>query len=114
MRFPIHFTSLLLLASPVFAQYNAEINCIRNKKSEMQRYERKYQTYSQATLRPENMVEIARQMQEAGHLSNDLSQSEKNAVAYKLMTDQLSQMKRQLEVYKTLPDCSELQGNKGQ
>ena len=86
----------------------------RNKESERQRYESKCQTYFQVVLRPENTVEIARQMQEAGHLSNGLSQSEKNAVAYKLMTDQLSQMKRQLEVYKNLPDCSELQGNKGQ
>ena len=74
----------------------------------MQRYERIYQTAYQQVLNPENMVEIARQMEEAGQLSKDLSQAEKNGIAYKLMTDQLTQMKRQLEVYKTLPDCSEL------
>ena len=74
----------------------------------MQRYERIYQTAYQQALNPENIVEIARQMEEAGQLSKDLSQAEKNGIAYKLMTDQLTQMKRQLEVYKTLPDCSEL------
>ena len=74
----------------------------------MQRYERIYQTAYQQVLNPENMVERARQMEEAGQLSKDLSQAEKNGIAYKLMTDQLTQMKRQLEVYKTLPDCSEL------
>ena len=74
----------------------------------MQRYERIYQTAYQQVLNPENMVEIARQMEEAGQLYKDLSQSEKNGIAYKLMTDQLTQMKRQLEVYKTLPECSEL------
>ena len=74
----------------------------------MQRYERIYQTAYQQVLNPENMIEIARQMEEAGQLSKDLSQAEKNGIAYKLMTDQLTQMKRQLEVNKTLPDCSEL------
>ena len=74
----------------------------------MQRYERIYQTAYQQVLNPENMIEIARQMEEAGQLSKDLSQAEKNGIAYKLMTDQLTQMKRQHEVYKTLPDCSEL------
>ena len=53
-------------------------------------------------------------MEEAGHLSKDLSQREKNGIAYKLMIDQLTQIKRQLEAYKSLPDCSKLQGNKGQ
>ena len=53
-------------------------------------------------------------MEVAGQFSKDLSQAEKNGIAYKLMTDQLTQMKRQLELYKTLPDCSELQGGKGQ
>ena len=80
----------------------------------MKRYERLYQTAYQEVLKPENIVEIAKQMEEAGHLSKDLSQAEKNGIAYKLMTDQLTQMKRQLELYKTLPDCSGLQGGKGQ
>ena len=46
------------------------------------------------------MVEIARQMEKASHLSKDLSQAEKNGIAFKLMADQLTQMKRQLEVSK--------------
>ena len=74
----------------------------------MQRGERLYQTAYQFALKPENTVEIAKQMEEAGHLSKDLSQTEKNGIAYKLITDQLTQMKSQLELYKTLPDCSEL------
>ena len=80
----------------------------------MKRYERLYQTAYQEVLKPENMVEIAKQMEEAGQFSKDLSQAEKNGIAYKLMTDQLTQMKSQLELFKTLPDCSELKGGKGQ
>ena len=64
----------------------------------------------QQVLKPENMVVIAMQMEKAGHLSKDLSQSEKNGVAYKLMTDQLTQMKRQIAEMKTLPDCSRVKG----
>ena len=114
MKIPILLGALLLSASPVVAQYNAENNCIRNKASEMKRYERLYQTAYQEVLKPENMVEIAKQMEEAGQFSKDLSQAEKNGIAYKLMTDQLTQMNRQLELYKTLLDCSGLQGGKGQ
>ena len=114
MKYLPLLSALILSASPVVAQYNAENNCIRNKASEMQRYERLYQTAYQEVLKPENMVEIAKQMEEAGQFSKDLSQAEKNGIAYKLMTDQLTQMKRQLELYKTLPDCSGLQGGKGQ
>lgn len=106
--------ALLLSASPVVAQYNAENNCVKNKESEMQGYERKYQTFYQFSLMPENIVELARQLEEAGQFSKDLSQREKNGITYKFMTDQISQMKRQLEMYKTLPDCSELQGSMGQ
>ena len=106
--------ALLLSASPAIAQFDRDNNCIRNKESEMKRYERLYQTAYQEVLKPENMVEIAKQMEEAGQFSKDLSQAEKNGIAYKLMTDQLTQMKRQLELYKTLPDCSGLQGGKGQ
>ena len=80
----------------------------------MQRVERLYQAYYQFALKPENMVEMAKQIEEDGQFSKDLSQAEKNGIAYKLMTDQLAQMKSQLELYKTLPDCSELQGGKGQ
>ena len=80
----------------------------------MKRYERLYQTAYQEVLKPESMVEIAKQMEEAGQFSKDLSQAEKNGIAYKLMTDQVTQMKMQIEVYKILPDCSEFQGGKGQ
>ena len=108
MKLQMFLGALLFSASSAFSQFDRGNNCIRNKESEMQRYERIYQTAYQQVLNPENMVEIARQMEEAGQLSKDLSQAEKNGIAYKLMTDQLTQMKRQLEVYKTLPDCSEL------
>ena len=108
MKLQMFLGALLFSASSAFAQFDRDNNCIRNKESEMQRYERIYQTAYQQVLNPENMVEIARQMEEAGQLSKDLSQAEKNGIAYKLMTDQLTQMKRQLEVYKTLPGCSEL------
>ena len=64
----------------------------------------------QQVLNPENTVAIARQMEEEGYLSKDLSESEKNSVAYKLMTDQLTQMKRQIAKMKTLLDCSTVKG----
>jgi len=113
-RLSIFVGALLLSASPAVAQYNDENNCIRNKESEMQRYERLYQTAYQEVLKPENTVSMARQMEEAGRISKDLSQAEKNGIAYKFMTDELTQMKSQLELFNTLPDCSELKGVKGQ
>ena len=114
MKSVLFLSARLLSASPVVAQYNADNNCIRNKGSEMPRHERLYRTAHQQVLNPENMVEIARQMEQAGQLSKDLSQAEKNGIAYKLMTDQVTQMKMQIEVYKILPDCLEFQGGKGQ
>ena len=106
--------ALLLSASPVFAQYNADNNCIRNKESEMQRYESLLQMAIQKSQQPEMIVDLARQMEEVNHFSSDLSQRQKNGIAFKLMTDQITKMKRQLELYKTMPDCSDLQGGKGQ
>ena len=106
--------ALLLSASPVFAQYNADNNCIRYKESEMQRYESLLQMAIQKSQQPEMIVDLARQMEEVNHFSSDLSQRQKNGIAFKLMTDQITKMKRQLELYKTLPDCSDLQGGKGQ
>ena len=106
--------ALLLSASPVVAQYNADNNCIRNKESEMQRYESLLQMAIQKSQQPEMIVDLARQMEEVNHFSSGLSQRQKNGIAFKLMTDQITKMKMQLEVYKTLPDCSDLQGGKGQ
>ena len=106
--------ALVLSASPVVAQYNAENNCISNKESEMQKYESLLQMAIQKSQQPEMIVDLARQMEEVHHFSSDLSQRQKNGIAYKLMTDQITQMKRQLKGYKTLPDCAELQGGKSQ
>ena len=114
MKFLLLLTTLILSASPVVAQYNAHNNCIRNRESEMKRYESLLQKAIQKSQQPEMIVDLARQMEEVNHFSSDLSQRQKNGIAYKLMTDQITTMKRQLEVYKTLPDCSELQGGKGQ
>ena len=114
MRLPIFLSALFLSASPVGAQYNADNNCIRNKESEMKRYESLLQMAIQKSQQPEMIVDLARQMEEVNHFSLDLSQRQKNGIVYKLMTDQITTMKRQLEVYKTLLDCSELQGGQGQ
>ena len=114
MKFLLLLTTLILSASPVVAQYNAHNNCIRNRESEMKRYESLLQMAIQKSQQPEMIVDLARQMEEVNHVSSDLRQRQKNGIAYKLMTDQITTMKRQLEVYKTLPDCSELQGGKGQ
>ena len=114
MKLPIILSALLLSASPTFAQFNRDNNCIRNKESEMQRYESLLQMAIQKSQQPEMIVDLARQMEEVNHFSSDLSQRQKNGIAFKLMTDQITKMKRQLELYKTLPDCSDLQGGKGQ
>ena len=114
MKLPILLVSLLLSASPVVAQYNVENNCIRNKESEMKKYESLLQMAIQKSQQPEMIVDLARQMEEAGRISKDLSQAEKNGIAYKFMMEELARMKSQLELLKTLPDCSELQGGKGQ
>ena len=107
-KLSVLLSALLLSASPVVAQFDRDNNCIRNKGSEMQRYERLYQTAYQEVIKPENTVSIARQMEEAGRISKDLSQAEKNGIAYKFMMEELARMKSQLELLKTLPDCSEL------
>ena len=114
MKLPIILSALLLSSTPAFAQFDRDNNCIRNKESEMQRYERIHLTAYQETLNPENIVELTRQLEEAGKFFKDLSQREKNSIAYKLMTDQLTRIKSQIEEYKTYPDCSELQGGKEQ
>ena len=114
MKLPILLVSLLLSASPVVAQYNVENNCIRNKESEIKKYESLLQMAILKSQQPEMIVDLARQMEEVNQFSSDLSQRQKNGIAYKLMTDQITQMKRQFAMYQTLRDCSELQGGKGQ
>ena len=113
MRLSTLLGALLLSASPTFAQLDRGNKCIKNKSSEMQRYERLYQTAYQEVLKPENTVSMARQMEEAGRISKDLSQAEKTGIAYKFMAEELTRMKSQLELLKTLPDCSGLKGGKG-
>ena len=114
MKSLLVFSALLLSASPTFAQFDRENNCIRNKESEIQRYEKQYQMAYQEVLKPVNTVSMARQMEEAGRISKDLSQAEKNGIAYKFITDELTRFKRNIEALKTYPDCSELKGGKGQ
>ena len=114
MKLPIFLSTLLLSASPAFAQFDRDNNCIRNKESEMQRVERLYETAYQEVLNPKNMPLLARQMEEAGRISKDLGQAEKNGIAYKFMTDELARMKSTIEAYKTYPDCSTIQGEQQQ
>ena len=114
MRLSNLLGALLLSASPTFAQLDRDNKCIKNKSSEMQRYERLYQTAYQEVLKPENTVSMARQMEEAGRISKDLSQAEKNGIAYKFITDELTRFKRNIEALKTYPDCSALQGGNGE
>ena len=80
----------------------------------MHRVERLYQTAYQEVLNPENMPLLARQMEEAGRISKDLGQAEKNGMAYKFMTDELGRMKSTVEAYKTYPNCSIIQGGQQQ
>ena len=77
----------------------------------MQRVERLYQTAYQEVLNPENMPLLARQMEEAGRISKDLGQAEKNG---KAITDELALMKSTIEAYKTYPDFSTIQGGQQQ
>ena len=114
MNLLILLSALLLSATPTIAQFDRDNNCIRNKESEIQRYEKQYQMAYQEVLKPENTVSMAWQMEEAGRISKDLSQAEKNGIAYKFITDELTRIKRNIEASKTYPDCSELQGGEGQ
>ena len=111
---PVLISALLLSASPAVAQFDRDNNCIRNKESEMHRIERLYQTAYQEVLNHENMPLLARQMEEAGRISKDLGQAEKNGMAYKFMTDELGRMKSTVEAYKTYPNCSTIQGGQQQ
>ena len=114
MKLTILLGALLLSASPVFAQFDRGNNCVRNKESEMQKYEKQIQIAYQEVEKPVNIVSMARQMEEAGRISKDLSQAEKNGIAYKFITDELTRFKRNIEALKTYPDCSALKGGKGQ
>ena len=80
----------------------------------MHRIERLYQTAYQEVLNHENMPLFTRQMEEAGRISKDLGQAEKNGMAYKFMTDELGRMKSTVEAYKTYPNCSTIQGGQQQ
>ena len=113
MKLLIFLSTLLLSASPAFAQLDRGNNCIRNKESEIQRWEKHYQTGYQWVLISRNVSDIARQMEVAGKFPKDFTSKEKYDAAYKLVTDQLGQMKKSIEALKTYPDCSELQGGKG-
>ena len=79
--FLLVFSALLFSVSPVASQYNVDNNCITNKESVMQRYERLYLTAYQEILKPDNTIEVASQMEEAGYLFKDLRQGEKNGIA---------------------------------
>ena len=105
---------LVLSASPAFAQFDQNNNCIMDKESEIQKYEEQYQTGYQWVLKPETTFDVARQMEQAGKFPSDFSSKEKYDAAYKLITDELRQMRGSIETLKTYPDCSELQGGKGQ
>ena len=105
---------LVLTASPAFAQFDRNYNCIRDKESEIQRYEEQYQTSYQWVLTPGTTFDIARQMEQAGKFPNNFSSKEKYDAAYKLITEELRQMRRSIEALRTYPDYSELQGGKGQ
>ena len=80
----------------------------------MQKHEKQYQMAYQEVQKPVNTVSMAKQMEEAGRISKDLSQAEKNGIAYKFIVDELTRFKRNIEAYKTYPDCSTLQGGQQQ
>ena len=68
----------------------------------------------QKSQQPEMVIDLVRQMEEIKHFPKGLSERDKNGIAYKLMTDTVVQIKSKIELYETLPDCTELQGGKAQ
>ena len=68
----------------------------------------------QKSQQPEMVIDLVRQMEEIKHFPKGLSERDKNGIAYKLMTDTVAQIKSKIELYETLPDCTELQGGKAQ
>ena len=114
MKLPLLLTTLLLTASPVVAQYNAKDQCIMNKPSEMQEVQEYLLMAIQKSQQPQMIVDLVMQMEEINHFPKGLSERDKYGVAYKLMTDTVSQIESKIVVYEALPDCAELQGGKGQ
>ena len=114
MKYLSLFGALLLSASPVVAQYNTEDQCLINKRSELQVVEEYLQMAIQKSQQPEMVIDLVRQMEEIKHFPKGLSERDKNGIAYKLMTDTVAQIKSKIELYETLPDCTELQGGKAQ
>ena len=114
MKLPLLLTAMLLTASPVFAQYNAKHQCIMNKRSEIQEAQEYLLMAIQKSQQPKMIVDLVMQMEEINHFPAGLSERDKNGIAYKLMTDTISQIESKIEVYEALPDCTELQGGKGQ
>ena len=114
MKLPLLLTTLLLSASPIFAQYNAKDQCIMNKRSEMQEAQEYLLMAIQKSQQPQMVIDLVMQMEEINHFPAGLSERDKNGIAYKLMTDTISQIESKIEVYEALPDCAELQAGKGQ
>ena len=114
MKLSLLLSTLLLSASSVVAQYNAENNCIMNKRSELKVLQESMLMAIQKSQQPEMVIDLVRQMEEISHFPKGLSERDKNGIAYKLMTDTIAQIKNKIELFETLPDCAELQGGKGQ
>ena len=114
MKYLSLFGGLILSASPVVAQYNAEDQCLMNKRSELQVVEEYLLMAIQKSQQPEMVIDLVRQMEEIKHFPKGLSERDKNGIAYKLMMDTVAQIKSKIELYETLPDCAELQGGKTQ
>jgi hypothetical protein len=108
-KLPLLLSALLLSVSPAVAQYNAEDQCIMNKRSELQLAEEYLVMAIQKSQQPEMVADLVRQMEVVNHFPKGLSERDKNGIAYKLMTDTIAQIKSKIEVYETLPDCAELQ-----
>ena len=112
MKLPILLSALLLLASPVVAQFDRDKNCIRNKTSTIKDMTRRLASARWESYKPEFIVSLAVQMEQLNQIPKGLTQFEKNELVNKFVYSQLEQMGNLIRKYEAYPDCSKVQGGK--
>ena len=112
MKLPTLLGALLLTASPVFAQFDRDNNCIRNKTSTIKDMTRRLASARWESYKPEFIVSLAVQMEQLNQIPKGLTQFEKNELVNKFVYSQLEQMGNVIRKYEAYPDCSKVQGGK--
>lgn len=114
MKLSILLGALLLSASPVVAQYNADDDCVVNKAIEIQRLESELQKDVKVTQEPGFVNSFGDRMIYFGHLPKDVSASAKKERALWFIEGSINAKQYHIDALKLSPDCSTVQGGKAQ